>query len=119
MKEIMVDGGLSALEDRVSSDELARDHAMDISSSVYARLEELSMSNKDLAVKLGVTPGRVSQILKGYPGMSLKMLAKLETALDFRLDGGFCYAGKGEPLVHDGRDLNESSTAGMPCLDNC
>ena len=94
MKEFFVGGNLSALEDDVSCDELAWDHAMDISGSVYARLEELSLSNKDLATKLGVTPGRVSQILKGYPGMSLKMLAKLEIALDFRLDGGFYYSSK-------------------------
>lgn len=94
MKEFLVGGNLSALEDDISSDELAWDHAMDISGSVYDRLKELSMSNKDLAVKLGVTPGRVSQILKGYPGMSLKMLAKLEIALDFRLDSGFYYSAK-------------------------
>lgn len=85
-------GNLSFLNDQpIASDELAWDHAMDISGSVYARLNELGMSSKDLAGKLGVTPGRVSQILKGYPGMSLKMLAKLEAALDFRLDGGFVY----------------------------
>lgn len=86
---------LSTLNNVVSGDELAWDHAMDISGSVYDRLKELSMSNKDLAAKLGVTPGRVSQILKGYPGMSLKMLAKLEIALDFRLDRGFRYSAGG------------------------
>lgn len=92
MKDFAQGGSLWSLGDEeVSSEELAWDHAMDISGSVYARLEEIAMSNKELAEKLGVTPGRVSQILKGYPGMSLKMLAKLEVALDFRLDGGFFY----------------------------
>lgn len=98
MKEFLVGGNLSTLEDDVSSDELAWDHAMDISGSVYARLKELSMSNKDLATILDVTPGRVSQILKGYPGMSLKMLAKLEVALDFRLDSGFKYSAQNDGI---------------------
>lgn len=75
----------------LSADELAWDHAMDVSGSVYARMKELRMSNKELAELLGVTSGRVSQILKGYTGMSLKVLAKLETVLGFRLDGGFSY----------------------------
>lgn len=74
-----------------SSDDLAWDHAMDISGSIYTRLKELGISKGELADRLGVSPGRVSQIIKGDPGMSLKTLARLECALDFRLDGGFHY----------------------------
>ena len=85
--------------DHILPDDLAWDHAMDISGSVYARLKELGMSKKDLAAKLGVSAGRVSQIIKGYPGMSLKMLAKLEVALGFRLDAGFSYPGKSPSCV--------------------
>lgn len=81
----------SLIDEEFSAEELAWDHAMDISGSVYSRMRELSMSNKELAEKLGVTAGRVSQIIKGYTGMSLKVLAKLEVALDFRLDKGFFY----------------------------
>ena len=79
------------LDMRPDADDLAWEHAMDISASVYSRLKELGMSQKDLAEKMGVTAGRVSQIIKGYPGMSLKILAKIEEALDFDLGGGFTY----------------------------
>lgn len=96
-------------DDFISPDDLAWDHAMDISGSVYARLKELGMSNKDLADKLGVSAGRVSQIIKGYPGMSLKMLAKLEVALGFRLDAGFSYPGESASCV---------STIEIPRLKN-
>lgn len=75
-----------------SSDDLAWDHAMDISGSVYTRLKELKMTQKELAKKLDVTPGRVTQIIKGDPGMTLKTLARLECALNMRLDEGFRYA---------------------------
>lgn len=77
-----------------SSEDLAWDHAMDISGSVYTRLKELGMTQAELAKKLGVTPGRVTQILKGDPGMTLKTLARLEHALDVRLDEGFMYASR-------------------------
>ena len=53
--------------------------------------QRVGMTQRDLAEKLGVTPGRISQIIKGYPGMSLKLLARIESALDFRLDSGFRY----------------------------
>ena len=76
---------------RPTAEDLAWDHAMDISASIYARLHELGMSQKDLAEKVGVSAGRVSQIIKGEPGMSLKLLARIETALDFDLGGSFRY----------------------------
>lgn len=84
---------LADLIDRLpDSDDLAWDHAMDISGSIYTRLKELGISKGELADRLGVSPGRVSQIIKGDPGMSLKTLARLECALGFRLDGGFHYS---------------------------
>ena len=72
-------------------EELAWDHAMDISGSIYARLKELDMSQKELASLLGLTAGRVSQIIKGDPGMSIRSLAKIEAALCFDLGSGFTY----------------------------
>lgn len=82
----------SILENYVpTADEMAWDHAMDISGSIYTRLKELGMSQKDLADKLEVSPGRVSQIIKGDPGMTLRSLAKLEVALGIDLGDGFRY----------------------------
>lgn len=78
-------------------DDLAWDHAMDISASVYKRLKSLGMSQKELAKAMGVSPGRISQIIRGEQGMSLKTLAKLEVALDMRLDSGFRY--EEQPMI--------------------
>lgn len=83
-----------------SSEDLAWDHAMDISGSVYTRLKELKMTQTELAKKLDVTPGRVTQIIKGDPGMTLKTLARLEHALDMRLDEGFRYASRRSSREH-------------------
>lgn len=90
-----------------TSEDLAWDHAMDISGSVYTRLKELKMTQKELAKKLDVTPGRVTQIIKGDPGMTLKTLARLEHALDIRLDEGFRYASR--------RSSHERSTELWAC----
>lgn len=73
------------------AEDLAWDHAMDISASIYSRLKELSMTQKELADMLGVSPGRVSQIIKGEPGMTIRTLAKIETALDLNLSSSFSY----------------------------
>lgn len=81
----------SYLSAKPSAEDLAWDHAMDISASIYARLRELGMSQKDLAETVGVSAGRISQIIKGEPGMSLKTLARIEVALDFDLGTGFRY----------------------------
>ena len=81
----------SLLSLKPSAEDLAWDHAMDISGSIYARLKELSMTQKDLADALGVSAGRISQIIKGEPGMSIRTLAKIESALDFDLGSGFTY----------------------------
>ena len=92
MREFEQGADLSHLENVVPDPaDLAWDHAMDISGSIYARLNELGMSKKRLADALGVTPGRVSQIIKGDPGMTLKTLAKIEAALGIRFDQGFTY----------------------------
>ena len=50
------------------STDLAWDHAMDISGSVYTRLKELKMTQSELAKRMGVTPGRITQIFKDNPG---------------------------------------------------
>lgn len=92
MSDFEKDIDLSFLDEEdsvISPEDLAWDHAMDISGSIYQRLRELRMSQSELAARLGVSAGRVSQIIKGDPGMSLRLLARLETALDFRLDTGF------------------------------
>lgn len=82
------------LKYKLEPEDLAWDHAMDISASVYSRMEELGLMKKELASEMGVSPSQVSKILKGEQSMTLKTLAKLEVALDLDLSSGFVYRRK-------------------------
>lgn len=87
---------------RPGADDLAWEHAMDISASVYSRLRELGMTQNDLAEKMGAAIEDVDRIIKGNPGMSLKELAQLEDALGLDLGSGFTYVPlkPNEPDMH-------------------
>src|SRR5215472_6871456 len=45
-------------------------------------LHERSLTRADLASRMGVSPGRVSQVLSGGDNLTLRTLAALATALD-------------------------------------
>ena len=49
-------------------------------------LRERGLTRADLAARMGVSPGRVSQILGGGENLTLRTLAALSTALDARFD---------------------------------
>jgi transcriptional regulator with XRE-family HTH domain len=49
-------------------------------------MRECGISRADLAARMGVSPGRVSQILGGGENLTLRTLAALATALDARFD---------------------------------
>ena len=49
-------------------------------------LRERGLTRADLAARMGVSPGRVSQILSGGENLTLRTLAALSTALDARFD---------------------------------
>jgi transcriptional regulator with XRE-family HTH domain len=51
-------------------------------------LRERGLTRADLAARMGVSPGRVSQILGGGENLTLRTLAALSTALDARFDIG-------------------------------
>lgn len=77
------------LEKKLNPEDLAWDHAMEISASIYKRMQELGLKGKDLADLMGVTPARVSRILGGEQSMTLKTLARLESALNMNMAEGF------------------------------
>lgn len=79
------------MNEKLSSEELAWDHAMEISGSVYRRMQELGLKSKDLAARMGVSPARVSRILSGEQSMTLSTLARLETALELDMSQGFSH----------------------------
>jgi transcriptional regulator with XRE-family HTH domain len=49
-------------------------------------MRERGLTRADLAARMGVSPGRVSQILGGGENLTLRTLAALSTALDARFD---------------------------------
>lgn len=49
-------------------------------------MRERGMTRADLATRMGVSAGRVSQILGGGENLTLRTLAALSTALDARFD---------------------------------
>jgi transcriptional regulator with XRE-family HTH domain len=49
-------------------------------------MRERGLTRADLAARMGVSPGRVSQILGGGENLTLRTLAALSTALDARFE---------------------------------
>lgn len=79
---------------KLSDDSLALEHRLDISASIYKRMKELGLTQKDLAVKLGMDTAQISRIIRAKQNLTIATLAKIENALDFSLADGFHYAGK-------------------------
>lgn len=111
---MLKDGGsLNWLDDiKLDSEELAWDHAMDISGAVFRRMKELGLRKKDLAQRMGVKPARISRILSGEQSMTLRTIARLETALDFKLSDGFKNPTK--DIDSDYKDLIAEFKASQP-----
>lgn len=78
-------------EEEISTEDLALDHRMDISGSVYARMKELGITQNELAELCDMDRSQISRIITGKQNITLSTLAKLEVALSFRMDSGFRY----------------------------
>jgi transcriptional regulator with XRE-family HTH domain len=57
-----------------------------LTNEVNWHMRERGLTRADLAARMGVSPGRVSQILSGGENLTLRTLAALATALDARFD---------------------------------
>jgi len=57
-----------------------------LTNEVNWHMRERGLTRADLAARMGVSPGRVSQILGGGENLTLRTLAALATALDARFD---------------------------------
>ena len=56
-----------------------------IALKVLNRLEELGMSQKELAAKMNCSPQYISRLLKGSENLTLETISKLETTLGIDL----------------------------------
>lgn len=110
---------LSELLEHESYDagDLFWEHVMDVSASIYDRMHELGVSNSELARRMGVSPSRVTRIIEGSRNLTLKTLARLESALSFRMDSGFRYRARPkDPASSEYADvlLFQATTSGRP-----
>ena len=75
-------------------------------------MRERGLTRADLATRMGVSPGRVSQILSGGENLTLRTLAALSTALDARFDVELSALTGGGTVASDGSPRTESAPAG-------
>src|SRR5690242_16919501 len=57
-----------------------------LTNEITFHMRECGLSRAELATRMGVSPGRISQILGGGENLTLRTLAALATALDARFD---------------------------------
>jgi transcriptional regulator with XRE-family HTH domain len=73
-----------AIEARV--DEEMHGLVTQLTNEITFHMRERGITRADLAARMGVSPGRVSQILGGGENLTLRTLAALASALDARFD---------------------------------
>jgi transcriptional regulator with XRE-family HTH domain len=61
-----------------------------LTNEITFHMRERGITRADLAARMGVSPGRVSQILGGGENLTLRTLAALASALDARFDVELC-----------------------------
>jgi transcriptional regulator with XRE-family HTH domain len=83
------------------SRELAR-LPREVTTAITWRMEQLGVNKAELARAMGVSPGRVSQILSGDENITLRTLASVCVALDARLDAKLV-PNEGDSLRGDAR----------------
>lgn len=76
--------GRKATEERV--DEELFDLVTRLTNEIDWYMRECRLTRVDLAHRMGVSPGRISQILSGGENLTLRTLAGVAAALDARFD---------------------------------
>ena len=75
-----VSSGRQAMEHRINSE--LTDLITQVTNEIDWLMRENKISRADLASRMGVSPGRVSQVLSGGENLTLRTLASLGAALD-------------------------------------
>jgi antitoxin component HigA of HigAB toxin-antitoxin module len=57
-----------------------------LTNEITVHLREHGLTRAELAGRMGVSPGRISQVLSGGENLTLRTLAALSTALDAQFD---------------------------------
>lgn len=90
-------------------------HAVDITESVWNRMQELGWSQSDLARKLGKNRSQVSRMLSVQGNMTLQTISELEEALGVSLVDTTPY--KGRTATATVPVPNEDNTAWYKAMD--
>lgn len=83
-----------------------------IAIKVRRKMNELGMSQKELALRLGCTQQHISVLLSGKANMTLETMAKLEQALSFDLIGQSLQEFRYSPPENNAGYLNDSAVSG-------
>jgi len=83
-----------------------------LTNQITWHMRERGLTRADLAARMGVSPGRVSQILGGGENLTLRTLAALSTALDARFDIELSALKSGDSYRNDGAAHAETAPAG-------
>jgi transcriptional regulator with XRE-family HTH domain len=76
--------GQAAYEERLE-EQLTR-LTMQVTDEITWQMRSMGLSRADLATRMGVSPGRVSQVLSGGENITLRTLAGLAAAVDAEFD---------------------------------
>jgi transcriptional regulator with XRE-family HTH domain len=83
-----------------------------LTNEINWHMRERGLTRADLAARMGVSPGRVSQILGGGENLTLRTLAALSTALDARFDIELSALKGGDSYTSRGAAQDEAAPAG-------
>lgn len=83
-----------------------------VSNEITWLMTERGLTRADLAARMGVSPGRVSQILGGGENLTLRTLAALAAALDARFDIGLSSPKAGD--AYTSRAAADADAAPLP-----
>lgn len=75
---------IKEVDDRVNSRAMLQ-QSMHIALKILMRLDELGWSQKDLALKMNVSPQQVNKIVRGKQNLTLDTIVKLQQILDIAI----------------------------------
>ena len=108
--------GRGASPDRRATETQIQDEMLalvtQLTNEINWYMRERGLTRADLAARMGVSPGRVSQILGGGENLTLRTLAALSTALDARFDIELSALKGGDTFTSHGTTQAESAAAG-------
>ena len=103
-----------AAEERI--DEEMHDLVTQLTNEITWHMKERGLSRADLAARMGVSPGRVSQILGGGENLTLRTLAALSCALDAHFDLELTSPKSGDAYISRGTAAEAAPAANQHAL---